>query len=242
MPLAPREELERKADGRQRAERADGAAQTARSLGSDACCTSCAEQERRDEMRSAALVLLGRVGRVDTALVAGHGLVLGSVVAHQLAAAQRDERRNDADQRGAELAAQAPASLDDGGEGCAQQRGAGDAAVLEREPGLGQAAPDHRQGGEHLGHAHDAACERHAICGAEARAGTARHPDAAVGRAHRRRPRGRAEQRQAVAQRHASEAQLLVTHATTDPILSMQCTNERTASSRSRTSMRSSGA
>ena len=57
-----------------------------------------AEQHGRDEVGAAALVLLGRGRRVDVALVARDRLVLGAVVAHELAVAQREERRDQADQ------------------------------------------------------------------------------------------------------------------------------------------------
>ncbi len=248
VPLAPGEELECEAHGRERAERADRTAQRLGRARRDARGADRAEQHRRDEVRAAALVLLGRGRRVDVALVARDGLVLGAVVAHELAVAQRHERRDDADHGRRDLAAEASAALHDGRERRAEERRGGHAAVLEREPGLRQAAPDHWQCREHLRHAHDAAHEGHAVGEARARPQAALDADAAVGRAHRRRPGGRPEQREAVAERHPAEAKLLVvrllvvTHAVSAPILSMQCTNARTASSRSRTSMRSSGA
>ena len=180
---------------------------------------------------------------LDAALVAGDGLVLGAVVAHELAAAQRDERRHDADQRRGDLAAEAAAPAHD-----RRQRRADDAPRRPRCRARTRGASRAGGGGSAAAPRTSRTCARR-----RARTGTrsaawmrGRGPlatlDAAVGRAHRRRPGGRAEQRQPVAQGHSAEAELLVAHVVTDPIRSMQCTKERTASSRSRTSMRSSGA
>ena len=220
-----------------------GAAATCAGARGDAGGSDGAEQERRDEMRSAALVLLGRDRRVDIALVARDRLVLGAVVAHEVAIAQRHERRHDADRGRRELAAKPSAAAHDGGERGAHERRRGDAAVLEGEPRVGQAPADHRERDDHLRHTHHAAHERHAV-GVRGRAVARRWPpDAAVGRANGRRPRGRAEERQAVAQCHTAETELL-SSLTQSPIRSVRCSagTPALASSRSRTSMRSSGA
>ena len=213
VPLAPGEQLEREADRRQRADRGHGAPQRARRARGNARGADGAEQERSDQVRAAALVLLGgRLGR-DTALVAGDGLVLGAVVAHQLAAAQRDERRHDADQRRGELAAEAPAPLDDG-----RQRGAQRPSrrrrcrARTRSAGLGQS----RRITGSVAIISDMRTTPRAngtrSAALEARARAARDLDAAVGCAHRRRPGRGAEQRQPVAQGEPAEAELLVAH------------------------------
>ena len=154
------------------------------------------------------------VAGLDAALVAGHGLVLGTVVAHELAAAQRDERRHDADQRRAELAAQAAAPA-------SRRRPAPrtrTAAVATLPCSNESRASGRRR--RTTGSATNISDMRTTprasgtpIRRAEARPWAAGHLDPAVGRPHGRRPRGRAEQRQPVAQRHTAETELFVAHA-----------------------------
>ena len=134
VPLAPGEQLERDADRRQRADRGRRAA---------AASAAPARRAPRRRRRRAAAARRGasRSARAPwrsssaatPLLVAGHGLVLGAVVAHEVAAAQGDERRHDADQRRGELAAEAAAPAHDGRQRRADDGRGGDAAVLERE-------------------------------------------------------------------------------------------------------------
>ncbi len=244
VPLAPGEQLEREADRRQRAERADRAAPAcaarARRCPAAPAAPSSSGATRCEPQRSCSF---GRRRGLDAALVAGHRLVLGAVVAHEVAAAQRHERRDDADH----ASRRARRGSRRGG---ARRRPA--RCTRPRRPrrcrARTRAAPRAGCGGSRAARRTSRTCARRRARAARRRPTRmrGRAPLAtrmlAVGGAHGRRPRGRAEQRQAVAQGDSAEAELLVAHAVTDPIRSMQCTNARTASSRSRTSMRSSGA
>ena len=243
MPLAPGEQLEREADRGQRPDRGDRAPHRARSARRDAAAPTAPSRSgatRCDPQRSCSLAV---VAASTPLLVAGDGLVLGAVVAHEIAAAQRHERGHDPDQRRGELAAEAPAPAHD-----RRQRGADE---RRRRPRCRARTRGARRAGSRriTGSATNISAMRtmprangtRSAAWVRGRVPLATWmPPSAV--AHRRRPGRGAEQRQPVAQGHPAEAELFVAHAVTDPIRSMQCTKARTASSRSRTSMRSSGA
>jgi hypothetical protein len=148
-------------------------------------------KQRRHQVRSAAVVLLGRVGGVLVAvLVGGDRLVLDAVVGRQLAAAQREEGGQQRDRRSGGLAADAArAPTQDGpGDGSAGHHADGP-HVLERQPRLGQRALDQGDHGHRLGqadHATRAGQLRHRP--AQVRLGAGCDADRAVLRADGRRP------------------------------------------------------
>ena len=204
-------------------------------------------QQRRHEVRAAAVVLLGGVARVVVAgLVGGDRLVLDAVVGGDVAAAQRDERGHERE-RGhaaspptpprARLRRAAPPTE-------AHGRGGQHPALLEGQPRLGQRALDERDDDHRLAEAHDAARARHALdAPLQARLAAGGDADRAVAAPHGGGPVRRAVHEQAVAQRHAAEAQLVLRERRQAPSRSWRCRGRSAcAKPRSRTSMRSSAA
>ena len=172
-------------------------------------------QQRRHEVRAAAVVLLGRVARVAVALLVGADrLVLDAVVGGEVAAAQRDERRRER-QRGerglAADAARAPAQRragDGGGAHRDDHRGVLEgqarlAAAPRLTSGMTAIASPRRTTPRTPGDRASTPPRTRGL-GPEA---TAIVPSSA---AHGRGPVRRAVDEQAVAQRHAAEAQLVV--------------------------------
>ena len=171
-------------------------------------------QQRRHQVRAAAVVLLGRVARVVGVLLVGADrLVLDAVVGGEVAAAQGDERRARARARRAAASPPTPRvrrRSADRRRPRPRHRGE-HGGVLEGQARLGQRALDERDHGHRLAQADHAAHAGDALAHDRARAawGPRRRAMRAVGGAHGRRPVRRAVHEQAVAQRHAAEAQLL---------------------------------
>ena len=161
-------------------------------------------------------MLLRDPGRIDALLVAADRLVLGGVVGGEVGAAQRDERREQAERRRDALAqpgspSRAPAAdqvADDGAARCRRRspldprREAGRRAGARRAIGITANASASRSGPAHDRHLGEAVA-------AEVRLRAGGDVDRAVLRARRGTPGRRAVDQQAVAQRHAAEPQLL---------------------------------
>jgi hypothetical protein len=170
-------------------------------------------QQRRHEVRAAAVVLLRRVAGVAGALLVGaDGLVLDAVIGGQLAAAQGDERGRERERRERGLAAEparAPAQHHSGGRRRAHRDR--DGGVLEGQLGLRQCPLDQRDDGHRLAQAHDPAhAGDPAQAAAHARLGPGGDRDAAVVGADGRGPVIGAVHEQPVAQGHPAQAQLVV--------------------------------
>ena len=168
--------------------------------------------------------------------------MLDAVVGGQLASAQGEEGGDDGDGSRRRLPAEPPA-------GAPTQRGAGrrgpgghgeHAGILEGQPGLGQRALDQRDHCEGLAEAHEPTGAGQPVHAANAGLAAAGGVDRAVAATHGRGPMGRSVHEQAVAQRHATEAELgrrVRAHPST------RCARSRkkpAANPRSRTSIRSS--
>ena len=120
-------------------------------------------QHRRHQVGAAALVLLGRRGRVVRAgLVGADRLVLDAVVSGQVAIAERHHRRRQTERRLDQLSggARRPAAERPAGARGDEHRG-DHANVLEREPGRPQLHPHGRDQQEGLGQPQRAPQQRH---------------------------------------------------------------------------------
>src|SRR5829696_7211596 len=211
VALAPREHLDRHGGGGEGDRPAGHRARPLERPAEQQRARDVGGEHRRDEVRAAALVLLGGVARVvGPLLVGGDRLVLDAVVGGELAAAQREQRRDDREERGDRLAARPAEPLLRERPG---QRGAGrdadDGEVLERQPRGGQRALDERDHGQRLAEAHDPAHAGDVVGAAQAGLAPRGDLDLARGRAHGRRPVRRPVHEQPVAQRHPAKAQLL---------------------------------
>jgi hypothetical protein len=173
-------------------------------------------EHRRHQVRPAAVVLLGRVGRVAVVLVGRDRLVLHTVVRGQIAAAERHQRRGEADERDRGLAPRRRSAPSRQADGVAPERrgahGAERPEVLHRQTRLGQGALDERDDGHRLGELDHAANARNALGGARAQLGLGSRGDldATVARADGGGPMSRAMHEQAVAERHAAQAKLVL--------------------------------
>jgi hypothetical protein len=192
-------------------------------------------------MRAAALVLLAGVARVVVGLIGRDRLVLDAVIGGQLAAAQREQRGREGDQRARQLAAgagRAPAQER------ARDRGAGGdaehARLLERQLGLGQRLLDQRDHGERLAEADEAAQAGDVVGRGHPRLGPGGDLDLAGLGADGGGPVGRAVHQQAVAQSHAAQAQLVLGDGHQVRSLRGRSWKKAAAKPRSRTSIRSS--
>ncbi len=209
VPGHPAERLDRRRErpdggGRSR----DGPHRGGSTLGGDVA-DGGGEQQRADQVRAAALVLLRAVGSV---LVRADRHVLGPVVRGDLALAQDERGRRERQQRRRELAyggreTRALQRLDcDDGRDHRHER----ARALHRERRLRQRALDRRQQREHLGDARRPTEQRRP----HARRGEALVPrhdlQVTVGRAHGAGPRGRAVHEHPVLERHPAEPHLLL--------------------------------
>ena len=171
------------------------------------------DEQRGDQMRAAALVLLGTSDRIGLPLLVGADrLVLDAVVGGEVGSAQGHGGRQQAERRGEALARRrrlraAAQQAAGGGRG---DGGEQDARVLERQPRLGQLAGA-RAGSTAKASASFSGPRSSGSAAGPRREASASAPEATLiapsARARRRRPRRRAVDEQPVAKRHAAEAQ-----------------------------------
>ena len=212
MALRPAEDLDRHGDAADRHRALGERAAQAGAPDPDVARHGAGEQ-RGDQVRAAALVLLVSLGRVGAELVAPDRLVLHAVIGGELAAAEREQRGCEAHCRDRRLAAEracagAAHGLPNRSRG---RHRAEPLQVLHRQLRLRQPALDDRQQRERLGQLRHPAQARHALDPAtDGRLLAGGDPDRAVADAHRRGPVGRPVDQQAVAQRHPAEAQPLL--------------------------------
>ncbi len=178
------------------------------------------QHHRHDQVRAAAVVLLGdRSDVVDPLLVGGDRLMLDPVVGGEVAVAEGDDRGHRSQHLHQPLAqggGRRPLAQDRGDAEGESGRG-DDAAVLERKPGRRHPPPHQRQDQHRLGEFDRAAQPRQFRDQArrQLRLALGGDFDRAVAVADGGGPVGGAVDQQAVAERHAAEAESLGSHGLT---------------------------